>query len=67
MTKKINRRKFLGMTAAGAAGLAVASCAPAATPTPQIINKEVQVEVTKIVAGTPVVEQVVVTATAEPV
>lgn len=40
--------------------LVLAACAPAAS-TPQTI------EVTKIVAGTPVVEQVVVTATPEPV
>ncbi|MBE3038611.1 MAG: ABC transporter substrate-binding protein [Chloroflexi bacterium] len=66
MSKKINRRKFLGLSAAGAAGLIVASCAPAATPTPEIINKEVQIEVTRIVAGTSVVEQVVVTATPAP-
>lgn len=40
----------------------LASCAPAATPTPETV---VVVE-TKIVAGTPVVEQVVVTATPQP-
>jgi simple sugar transport system substrate-binding protein len=38
----------------------VTACGPAATPTPQVV------EVTKIVAGTPVVEQVVVTATPGP-
>ncbi len=38
------------------------------TPTPvTVVQKEtVQVEVTKIVAGTPVIEQVVITATSEP-
>jgi simple sugar transport system substrate-binding protein len=36
------------------------ACAPAATPTPQVV------EVTKIVAGTPVVQQVVITATPAP-
>ena len=40
----------------------LASCAPAATPTPETIT----VVETKIVAGTPVVEQVVVTATPQP-
>jgi simple sugar transport system substrate-binding protein len=43
-----------------AAILLLSACAPAATPTPQVI------EVTKIVAGTPVVQQVVITATPAP-
>ncbi len=38
-----------------------AACAPASASTPQVIEKQVPVEVTKIVAGTP--EVVVVTAT----
>jgi len=40
--------------------LLLSACAPAATPTPQVI------EVTKIVAGTPVIQQVVITATPAP-
>lgn len=69
MSKKINRRKFLHMSAAGVAGLVISSCTPASTapvaaPTAQVVEK--QVEVTRVVevAGTPVVE--VVTATPEP-
>ncbi len=74
MSRKISRRKFLALSAAGAAGLVAASCtpptpaAPAAPPSPQVIEK--QVEVTRIVAGTPVKEVVkevqVVTATPPP-
>lgn len=41
--------------------LVIGGCAPAATATPQTM------EVTRVVAGTPVVEQVVVTATPAPV
>jgi len=48
----------------------LSSCAPAATPTPvtvvQMQTVQVQVEVTKIVAGTPEVQQVVITATPPP-
>ena len=43
-----------------ALAIVVTACAPAATPTPQVV------EVTKIVAGTPVVQQVVITATPAP-
>ena len=35
MTKKLNRREFLLMTATGAAGVVLASCA---APTPQTIT-----------------------------
>ena len=65
---KINRRKFLHMSAASVAGLVISSCAPATSApvaaTAQVVEK--QVEVTRVVevAGTPVVE--VVTATPEP-
>ena len=47
--------------------LVLVACAPAATPTtaPPPPTPQ-QVEVTRVVAGTPVVEQVVVTATPEP-
>ncbi len=48
----------------------LSACAPTVAPTPvTVVQKEtvqVQVEVTKIVAGTPEVQQVVVTATPEP-
>ncbi len=68
MSRKVNRRKFLALAASGAAGLIVASCAtPPAAPaaTAEVITQNI--EVTRIVAGTPVVEQVVVTATPKPV
>jgi peptide/nickel transport system substrate-binding protein len=66
MPRNINRRKFLQMSAVGAAGLIISSCAPAATPTPEKITvvetqivekageKVVQtVEVIKVVTATP--------------
>jgi peptide/nickel transport system substrate-binding protein len=65
MSQRVNRRKFLQMSAAGAAGLVIASCTPSTPPPPEIVKE--QVEVTRIVekAGEKVVE--VVTATPEPV
>ena len=59
MSKKMSRREFLKFLAASAGGVVLVSCGPA--PTPQ----SVEVEVTRVVAGTPVVEKVVVTATPE--
>jgi basic membrane protein A and related proteins len=64
-------RKFLQLIVSVALLAAMLSaCAPSATPTPvTIVQKEtvqVQVEVTKIVAGTPEMQQVVVTATPAP-
>jgi len=77
MSKKINRRKFLKMSATGAVGLIAASRTPAEAPTAQVIKEEVKVpvevpravEVTRIVAGTPVkeVQVQIVTATPAPV
>ena len=68
MSQKVSRRKFLHLSAFGAAGLIMASCAPAATPAPvptaQVITQ--QVEITRIVAGTPVKEVQIVTATPVP-
>ena len=68
MSKKLSRREFLAISATGAAGLVVAACQPAPAPpsTPQVVEKEV--EVTRIVEGTPqVVKEVqVVTATPPP-
>ncbi len=62
MSKKINRRKFLEMSAAGVAGLAIASCAPAATPTPQVIKvvetQIVEKEGQKVVQTVEVVKEV---------
>jgi phosphate transport system substrate-binding protein len=46
------------------AAIAAAACTSAAASTPQVVEKQVPVEVTKIVAGTPQV--VVVTATPDP-
>lgn len=66
MSKKISRRKFLGLATASAAGLLAAACAPApATPagptsTPQVV------EVTRVVEGKTVKEVQVVTATPAP-
>ncbi len=67
MSKKLDRRKFLKLSAAGAAGLIISSCTPAATATPQVIKvietqivekegqKVVQtVEVVKEITPTPV-------------
>lgn len=66
MSKKINRRKFLYMSAAGAAGLVLSSCAQP-SPTPGPSEPQAPVEVTRIVEveGETVVQ--VVTATPEPV
>ncbi|HYG34114.1 MAG TPA: ABC transporter substrate-binding protein, partial [Clostridia bacterium] len=66
MTKKINRRKFLTMSASGAAGAILAACSPA-TPQaePQTVEKPVEVTRVVEVEGTPVVQ--VVTATPAPV
>ena len=58
--KNVSRRDFLKAAAVTAAGSALVACAPQATPTPQIV----QVEVTKIVEGTP--QTVIITATPEP-
>src|SRR5688500_842244 len=52
--KKINRREFLRVSALGATGVLLAACGGAATPAPEIIEKEVVVtkEVEKIVEVT---------------
>ena len=64
---KMNRRKFLQMSAFGAAGLAISSCTPAATPAaPAATPEPVIIEVTRVVEGETIVEQVMVTATPEP-
>ena len=57
--KKIGRRTFLRLSAMAAAGAAVVACQPQTV----IVRETVQVEkeVTKIVAGTPVVQKVVET------
>src|SRR5512140_2072074 len=57
MSTKMSRREFLKFLAYGAGGTVLVSCAPV---------QNVEVEVTRVVAGTPVVEKVVVTATPEP-
>ncbi len=68
MSKPVSRRAFLKLSSAGLVGMLFASCAPAATGTPQVIEKVV----TQIVEvqGTPVVQtqvvKQVVTATPEP-
>ncbi len=57
MSKKLNRRKFLQLSASGAAGLIIASCAPAAAPAP--VKETVVVEKEKVVVETSVVEKVI--------
>ena len=47
MSKKIERRDFLKAAAAGAGGALLASCQPAATPTPETITVIETVEVIK--------------------
>ena len=47
MSKKIERRDFLKAAAAGAGGALLASCQPAATPTPETITVIETVEVVK--------------------
>ena len=67
--KKLTRREFLRSAAVFATAMAATACS---TPTPQVITEreEVPIEVTRIVEveGEPVVEveEIVVTATAEP-
>jgi len=57
--KKIGRRNFLRLSAMAAAGAAVVACQPQTVIVKETV--EVEKEVTKIVAGTPVVEKVVET------
>jgi len=60
--RKITRRDFLRVSSAAAAGAALLG-ACGTTPTPQVIEKVVEKEVTKIVAGTPqIVKETVVVA-----
>jgi len=64
MTEKsheVTRRDFLQGAAVAAAGALLAACAPAATPTPQVITKKETVVVEKVVTEkeTVVVEKVV--------
>lgn len=69
--KRISRRAFLRMAAATAAGAVAVACQPKTVivkeevPITQIV--EVEKEVTKIVAGTPVVEKVIETQVVEKV
>jgi peptide/nickel transport system substrate-binding protein len=58
MSKPVSRRQFLKLSSAGIVGMLFASCAPAATSTPQVIEKVV----TQIVQveGTPVIQTQVV-------
>jgi len=57
--RQLGRRAFLRLSALGLGGMALAACG--ATPTPQVVEKVVEREVTKIVEGTPqVVKETVV-------
>lgn len=60
MSQKLSRRDFMKLLTTTAGGVVLASCGQTPPPTP------VEVEVTRIVGGTPVVEKVVVTATPGP-
>jgi len=68
MSKKLNRRKFLEMTAASSVGLVLASCTPAAAPTPEKITvvetRIVEKEGEKVVETVQVIKEV--TPTPEP-
>ena len=65
MSKNLNRRKFLQMSATGATGLIIASCTPAVQPTAEVVEKPVEVTRVVEIEGTPQVQ--VVTATPAPV
>jgi peptide/nickel transport system substrate-binding protein len=56
----MSKKLFMVVSALIIASMVLAACSPAAAPTPQTV------EVTKIVAGTPEIQKVVVTATPEP-
>ena len=58
--KEVTRRRFLKGLATAAGGTVLAACAPAATPTPQIVEKVVKETV--VVQGTPQVIEKPVTA-----
>jgi phosphate transport system substrate-binding protein len=61
----MKRTSIAGLTALMLLTLLLSACAPQANPTPQTIVQTVQVEVTRMVAGTPQVETKVITATPE--
>ena len=68
MAKRIDRRSFLKWSALSAVGAVLAGCqAPTAAPAPAATAEPVTIEVTRVVEGETIVEQVVVTATPEPV
>jgi phosphate transport system substrate-binding protein len=62
--KKDMKRFSILFTLLMIVAILIAACAPTAAPAPQVVTKEVPVEVTKMVAGTPQV--VVVTPTTDP-
>ncbi len=59
MSKKLDRRTFLHLSASGVAGLIVASCTPATAPAPVTVKETVVVEKEKAVKETVVVEKVI--------
>ena len=65
MRKQISRREFLRLSGGLAAGALLAACQPQTVIVRETV--EVEKEVTKIVAGTPVVETVVETQVVEKV
>ena len=73
-SKKLSRRDFLRMGTLTAAGAALAGCGGGATPAPEVIKEQVEVEVTRVVEkeGETVIEtvveqvEVVITATPPP-
>jgi len=60
--KTLTRRNFMRLAAGGTAGI-LAACAQ---PAPEVVKEEVEVTRVVEIAGTPVVEQVVVTTTPAP-
>jgi peptide/nickel transport system substrate-binding protein len=62
--KTLSRREFLQGAAVVATAMVANACAP---PVPEVVREEVEVTRVVEVAGTPVVEEVVVTATPAPV
>ena len=58
MSKPVSRRQFLKLSTASVAGVLLASCAPAATATPEVIERVVTSVVE--IQGTPVVQTAIV-------
>jgi phosphate transport system substrate-binding protein len=62
----MSRKLQILMAAVLLGAMILSACSPAATPTPEKVVEKVEVEVTRMVEGTPQVETIVVTATPGP-